>query len=57
MRNDNLAMLLKLSGKELAAVMAQIKAEKKAGQRLPSVSPVTAYLSGDVRTNRIFNKA
>ncbi|ANZ48916.1 hypothetical protein HOV30_gp066 [Erwinia phage Derbicus] len=57
MKNDNLDMLLKLSGKELAAVMAQVKAEKAAGQRLPAVSPVKAYLSTDFRPNRILNKA
>ncbi|HIB0936495.1 TPA: hypothetical protein ACWS12_000738 [Escherichia coli] len=57
MRNDKLDILLKLSGKELAAVMAQIKAEKEAGQRLPAVSPVKAYLSTDFHPNRIINKA
>ncbi|EIP7032237.1 hypothetical protein LRU95_002253 [Salmonella enterica] len=57
MRNDNIDMLLKLSGKELAAVMAQIKAEKQAGQRLPAVSPVKAYLSTDFHPNHILNKA
>ena len=57
MRNDKLDILLKLSGKELAAVMAQIKAEKAAGQRLPSVNPVKAYLSTDFHPNRIINKA
>lgn len=57
MRNDKLDILLKLSGKELAAVMAQIKAEKAAGQRLPAVSPVKAYLSTDFHPNRIINKA
>lgn len=57
MRNDNIDMLLKLSGKELAAVMAQVKAEKAAGQCLPSVNPVKAYLSTDSHPNRIINKA
>ena len=56
MRNDNLDALLKLSGKELAAVMAQVKAEKAAGQRLASVNPVKAYLSTDSHPNRVINK-
>ena len=57
MRNDNIDMLLKLSGKELAAVTAQIKAEKKAGHRLPSVNPTKAYLSTEFHPNRVLNKA
>ncbi|ANZ50257.1 hypothetical protein PHOBOS_67 [Erwinia phage vB_EamM_Phobos] len=40
---DNIDLLLKLSGKELGAVMAQIKAEKEAGQQLPPVKPFRGY--------------
>lgn len=58
MKNDKLDLLLKLSGEELRAVMAQVKAEKEAGQRLPPVNnPLQSYGMFDRTPSRLITKA
>lgn len=57
-KQDNLDLLLKLSGAELRAVMAQVKAEKEAGQRLPPVNkPLQSYGVFDLTPSRLITKA